>query len=384
MTDRREVLSLIAGVAVGAMLAPVSVLAADRKILQVYTDGDTNVTDFFANTVLPAFEAAFPDLTFKLTLTRGVANENVTIAERTLAALQTKTDPKADYFEELEPRSVKGGLEAGLFAKLTPANVPNLAMANPASADLDVRLPYRGSQVLIAYDGAKIPTDKAPRTFADLVAWVKANPGRFIYGRPDKGGSGHNFVVRALHEANGRDPSLFRRDNFEPAKAEAAFQKAWVLLREIHPYTYGNGAYPAGNTPTLQLLAQGAVDMISAWSDQALQALKSEVLPATVKLLQFSDLALCGGFAYSAIPANATHLDGALKLANFMMSKEMQTAVVREIGGFPGVTWESLDPALRKEYIDIIPVSIPTFPDGDWSKALNAGWYKNVATNLSQ
>jgi putative spermidine/putrescine transport system substrate-binding protein len=124
--------------------------------------------------------------------------------------------------------------------------------------------------------------------------------------------------------------------------------------------------------------------MIPAWSDQALQALKQGVLPETVKVVQLQDLALCGGFAYSAVPSNATNHDGALTLANFLLTPEIQTSCVREIGGFPGIDWSDLPPELKAEYIDVIPVSIPTFPSGDWQTAKNDGWYKNVATNLTR
>lgn len=378
MTDRRQ---FILGAAAATIAAPA--LAQGKTVLDVYIDGDTNIQDFWRNTVRAAFEKAVPGHTINITVTRGVAAGNRTIGERALAALQTKSDPKVDYFEEYDTRQPAGAIEAGLFVNFDARNVPNYGMINKAAADLPSRIAYRGSQVLIAYDSAKIKDSDAPKSFADLVAWAKKNPGKFTYGRPDKGGSGQNFVIRAVHEANGKDPGLFTADNFTPALGEERLNKAWALLRDLHPHTYGNGAYPAGNTPTLQLLAQGAVDMISAWSDQALQALNQGVLPKSVKLVQFSDLALCGGFAYSAVPTNAKNLDAAMKLANLMLTKEMQTAVVREIGGFPGVDWSHLDPALRQEYIDVIPVSIPTFPSGPWKQALNAGWYKNVATNLT-
>ena len=354
--------------------------AQATKTLQVYTSGDTNISNWWNDSIKPAFEAAHPGYSFNVTITRGVGEENGAIAARALAALQSNTDPQVDYFEEFEPASVAGSVEAGLWLEMTPANVPNLAMINPAAPEAPIRLPYRGSQVLIAYDSAKVATP--PKTFADIVAWAKANPGRFTYGRPDKGGSGSNFVIRAIHEANGKDPAAFTKENFEPAKAEEMLQKSWAILKDLHPHTFGEGTYPAGNTPALQLLAQGAVDMIPAWSDQALQALKQGVLPETVKVVQLQDLALCGGFAYSAVPSNATDLEGALMLANFMLSPEIQTSCVREIGGFPGIGWEHLPPELKAEYIDVIPVSIPTFPSGDWQTAKNDGWYKNVATNL--
>jgi len=377
MLSRRQFLITTAA---ATSLAATGVTAQDMKTLQVFIDGDTNISDWWNNILKPMFEAANPGRTFNVTITRGVADGNGTIATRALAALQSQTDPQADYFEEIEPASVAGSAEAGLWAEVTAAMVPNAAMINPAAVQTPIRMPYRGSQVLIAYDSAKVATP--PKTFADLVAWAKANPGRFTYGRPDKGGSGSNFVIRAIHEANGRDPAAFTKDNFEAARAEEMLQKAWALLQDLHPFTFGEGTYPAGNTPALQLLAQGAVDMIPAWSDQALQALKNGVLPETVKVVQLQDLALCGGFAYSAIPSNATDLEGALALANFMLTPEAQTSCVRDIGGFPGISWDNLPADLKAEYIDVIPVSIPTFPSGDWQTAKNDGWYRHVATNI--
>jgi putative spermidine/putrescine transport system substrate-binding protein len=354
--------------------------AQDTRTLQVFIDGDTNISNWWNDIIKPAFEAANPGYTFNVTITRGVGDGNGTIAQRALAAMQSGTDPQVDYFEEYNPEDLEGSIEAGLWTAVSTDNVPNLSMINPAAIDIPVRLPYRGSQVLIAYDSAKVET--APRTFADIVAWAKANPGRFTYGRPDKGGSGSNFVIRAIHEGNGSDPSLFTRENFAQPQADEMLQKGWDILLDLHPYTFGEGTYPAGNTPALQLLAQGAVDMIPAWSDQAIQAINQGVLPETTKLVQLQDLALCGGFAYSSIPSNATDLEGALKLANFMLTPEMQTSCVREIGGFPGIDWSYLPAELKDEYIDVIPVSIPTFPSGDWQTAKNDGWYRVVATNI--
>lgn len=381
MLDRRQFIAGVAVAAAGTGLARPA-LAQARVALDVYTDSDTNIQDFWRNLLKPAFEKAEPGFTVNLTVVKGVAAQNRTIAERAYAALQAKQDPKVDFLEQFDTRLPAGALEAGLWTEVTPANVPNSAKINKLAADIPTRFAYRGSQVLLAYDSDKVK--QPPKTFAELVAWAKKNPGKFTYGRPDKGGSGQNMVIRAIHEANGRDPSLFKVNNYTPALADERYAKAWELLRDLHPHTYGQGSYPAGNTPALQLLAQGVVDMIPAWSDQALQALAQGVLPKSVKLVQLTDLALCGGFTYAAIPSNAKNHAGSLKLANFLLTPQVQELVVREIGGFPGLDWGALDPKLREEFADVIPSSIPTFPDGDWKTALNAGWYKNVATNIAQ
>ncbi len=122
--------------------------------------------------------------------------------------------------------------------------------------------------------------------------------------------------------------------------------------------------------------------MIPAWSDQALSAIKQGVLPETTGLVQLSDLALPGGFSRSAILANGVNKDAALKLADFILTEEIQSAVLTELGGFPGVSWDHIDPALREQFADVIPETIPNFPGGDWEKAINDGWYRNVAPNV--
>jgi putative spermidine/putrescine transport system substrate-binding protein len=359
-----------------------SVLAfADATVINIVSDGDTNVTDWWTNTLKPQFEAANADLSLNVVITRADGGNEV-VAQRVVAAKQASADPKIDYFEEFDPRNVPGSAEADAFLKIDEKLIPNLAMTSPAGRETPYIIPYRGSQVLLAYDSAKVTT--APKTWPNLVAWIKANPGQFIYGRPDKGGSGKNFVVRAIHEANGRNPDLFKNDNFDAAQAKKLFQPGWDILADLQPALYDKGAYPAGNNPTLQLYASGAVTMITAWSDMALQGIAQGVLPPSTKLVQLTDLGFCGGYAWSSIPSTTTRQDAVLKLANFMLTPEIQERMIADFGAFPGIEWKHLSPALAQKYKDIIASSVPSFPGGDWTAALNDGWYANVATTLAR
>jgi len=80
--------------------------------------------------------------------------------------------------------------------------------------------------------------------------------------------------------------------------------------------------------------------------------------------------------------ANGVNKDAALKLADFILTEEVQSAVLSELGGFPGVSWDYVSQELREKYADVIPTTIPVWPAGDWEAAVNDGWYRNVAPNV--
>lgn len=379
---RRAFMLSVGGAAAGMVLLPRMAFAAPG-VIDWYTSSDTNILDFWTNIVKPKFEAANPGVTLNL-VDAGDGAGQLAIADRALAAMQTGTDPQADYFESGDPRLPAGAIEAGLYVNLKEAGLSNWSKVNPLAIDTEYSVPYRGSQVLLAYDTAKLDPAAVPKTWADLVAWIKANPGQFIYNRPDKGGSGGNFVRRAIYEANGKDPSAFTTSNFTAEAAEKALNPAWDILKDISSSLFDGGAYTGGNTPSLQLLGQGAVTMIPAWSDQAIQAINTGVLPETTGLVQLQDLALPGGFSRSVVLANGANKDAAIKLVDFVLSEEIQSAVLSELGGFPGVAWDYVNQDLRQKYADVIPTTIPSFPGGDWEKAINDGWYRNVAPNVDR
>lgn len=376
---RRHFMLSVAGSTAGLIVLPKLAFAEAGRI-DWYTDSDTNILDFWTNTVAPKFEAANPGLKLNL-VDAGDGMDAIT--SRAYAALQTKTDPQADIIEQGDPLSPKGAMEAGLYANMK-SGLTNWSKINPLAIETEFSAPYRGSQVLLAFDGSKVKAEEAPKTFEDLVKWIKANPGQFIYNRPDKGGSGGNFVRRVIHEVNGRDPAKFTVDNFTPEYAEKMLAPAWELLKDLAPSLFEGGAYTGGNTPSIQLLSQSAVTMIPAWSDMALQNITNGVLPETTGLVQLSDLAFCGGFAQSVVFANGANKDAALKLVDFVLSEEIQSAIISELGGFPGVAWDYVSPELRAKYQSVVPSSIPTFPGGDWDSAVNDGWYRNVAPNVDR
>jgi putative spermidine/putrescine transport system substrate-binding protein len=78
----------------------------------------------------------------------------------------TKTDPQVDIFEGFDARQPVGAREKGLYADVT--GLSNYSKINPLAIQLDglpENLPYRGSQVLLAYDTTKL---EARRCAQDL------------------------------------------------------------------------------------------------------------------------------------------------------------------------------------------------------------------------
>ncbi len=381
-------LSLTAGLALAACTpvtqaptaAPAATQVPAKSVINFVTDSDTNISDWIQNKVAPAFEAKYPQYDVQVTIVRGVGGGSADVADRALAALQSNADPQVDVIE-FDASSRPELIDAGLWQTLDATSVPNAANLLKGIQTSEFSLPYRGSQVLLAYDSKKVAEADVPHTFAELVDWIKANPGQFVYCRPDKGGSGGNFVTRAIYEVTGRDPSLFKKGTPD-ANLVSQFPKAWELLSDIHPAIFDNGAYPAGNTAVLTLLANGSVSMATAWSDQALQGLANGSLPPTIKLTQLTDLPFPGGNAMISVPKNATNLKGALEFVNFLMGAEGQVSVIKDIGGFPAADWSTLPADLQQEYTSVIAKTVPLWPGGEWDSLKNQGWYENVATNI--
>ncbi len=352
------------------------------NVINAYFDDDTNITDWMQNKIVPAFQKKFPQYQVKVVIVRGIGNGNGDIADRADAALKSGADPQADIIG-MDATSRPALIQDGLWLKLDESNVPNSKNLVKGIKTSDWSVPYRGSQVLLAYDSTKVKDSEVPHTFADLITWIKAHPGQFVYCRPDKGGSGGNFVVRAIYEVTGKDPSIFKPGDPDPALL-AKFPQAWDLLRSIHTSIYQNGSYPAGNTQVLTLLSNGSVSMATVWSDQALQGLAKGVLPPTIKLAQLTDLPFPGGDSYFSIPKNSRNTKGATDFLNFLLEPDQQVSVVKDIGGFPAVTWSMLPQDLQSQYTSVIANTVPNWPGGKWDTERNKGWYDNVATNIKQ
>ncbi|MGV8954896.1 MAG: extracellular solute-binding protein, partial [Cypionkella sp.] len=173
---RRDFMISAAALTGGMAVLPRFAFAEAGKI-DVYSSSDQNVIDFWTNVVQPKFEAANAGIT--LNLVDGDGPSVAAIGDRALAALAGGNDPQADVFEGFDTLVTIGGIEKGLYVDFSKAGLSNYSKVNPLAFDVPTNLPYRGSQVLLAYDTTKLDPANVPKTWADLVTWIKANPGQF-------------------------------------------------------------------------------------------------------------------------------------------------------------------------------------------------------------
>ena len=357
--------------------------AANR--IDWYTSSDQNVIDFWTNIVKPKFEAANPGVT--INLVDGGDNAGLqAIASRALAALGTNSDPQADFFEGFDARQPVGALDKGLWVDFAKENLSNYSKINPLAFKID-NLAEPALSRLAGAARLRHHQARSGQGAEDL-----GRPGRLDQGQPrpvhlqppDKGGSGGNFVRRAIYAANGKDPSLFKVDNYTQAKGDEMLGKAWEILKDLAPSLMDQGAYTSGNTQSIQLLV----------------AERRDDDPGVVGSVAVGDRAGRAAGDHRPGAAQRSRLPGRLRPHHRADQRRQQGAGAQarrlhpERGDpvgradrtrrLPGRVVGLCRPELHDKYKDLIPTSIPVFPGGDWDKAINDGWYRNVAPNVDR
>lgn len=262
------------------------------------------------------------------------------------------------------------------FVKLDSSKIPNAASVEAKSSiATDYCQPYRGTTVILAYDSAAVPTP--PATMDELVAWMKANPGRFAYNTPGTGGAGDSFARSSVY-------------NFLPEEAFTSDDEKWIsewdagfdFLKEIHPYMYSSGGsivYPNKNQGTLDLLNQGEIDMCPNWADMVLSQRASGEIKDTIKITQI-DPALTGSLQSLVIPTFGSNTEGAYAFMNYMLSPAAQELMVRQMAAIPLIDASTMD---MTGYEDLQGLDVSNFrlqSIGGLSTSFNERWDSEIAT----
>ena len=366
--------AVVAVMATFAIGSTVPSAPAASKSIELLISADTNIQTLWNTVLIPAFVKEYPGYTVNVTFDRNGLRDAQTFA-KIVAAKETRRDPGVDLID--------GGIavrlaQAGLLYKPSANLMPNLKdVSKLLIKQSNGTIPYRASTVLLAYNSKNVA--KAPATLNDLLAWIKANPGKFTYNVPSGGGSGYSFVQTVL------DMNLTADERLTMSLAankeiQAKWAKGWETLRDLNKYTYGkNGTYPANNAATLNLLATGEVDMGTVWSDQFASAKLAGTMPAHIKVVNIKSPALTGGPATLGIPVNGGNRTGARILANWVLSATAQNLIMDlPQRGIPVVDSKKLDQKLFENFkgIEVTEMRAPYFPAN--SDDVKSAWSLNV------
>jgi putative spermidine/putrescine transport system substrate-binding protein len=220
--------------------------------------------------------------------------------------------------------------------------------------------PWGSAQVVMIYDSQRTP--QPPATMADLLAWIHKNPGRFTYPAPPDF-TGSVFVRHVFYHVAGDVNSW--QGEFDHSRFQQAAGETYKVLRDLEPYLWRQGkTYPESPIRLEQLLADGEVDFaISYHPAEASKMIHDGLYPDTVRTFVFKEGTIANTH-FVAIPFNAGHKEGAMVVADFLISPEAQyqKADPSVWGDFPAIDIKRLDHSWQVKFAEL-PRGIATLPD---------------------
>jgi putative spermidine/putrescine transport system substrate-binding protein len=191
-------------------------------------------------------------------------------------------------------------------------------------------IPLYRNQTGLLYNPARV--SNPPQTWDQLIDWIKANPKRFGFNDPSKGGSGQSFIHAAIGVITGGLDQY--RDDAElvPAKT-AKWQAVWDWMNSMEPYW----TYTTSNNDSISRVNSGEFWMTVAWDDDTQVNLKSGSLFKEAKLY-VPQFGLAGGGDCAGVLKNARNKAAALLFLHFLTEPDQQIKMNERIGSYLGRT----------------------------------------------
>ncbi|MBI1243945.1 MAG: ABC transporter substrate-binding protein [Alphaproteobacteria bacterium] len=244
--------------------------------------------------------------------------------------------------------------------------------------------PWDRAQIVFEYDGTYVKAP--PRSAEALLAWAKANPGRFAFPDPSNF-LGATFLKQVLSELAADKARLLEPAN--DVDFPAATRPLWAYLDALTPALWRGGrAYPANSAELRRLLADREIAITLSFNPaEASAAIANRELPDSVRTYVF-DGGTIGNASFVAIPFNAAHKEGAMVVADFLLSPEAQLRKQDPagFGGFTVLAAERLPPDMRQAFAgqkrgiatlstEELGAHLPE-PHPSWMTRIEAEWKK--------
>lgn len=276
------------------------------------------------------------------------------------------------------PGAMSDGIQQDLWVDVWTsfaANLPKpedtyheqaLIMQKNFGQDKGVAVVYSPSGPLFEYAPDRVKT--VPKTAADLLAWVKANPNRFTYARPVNSGPGWTFLMGMPYILGDKDPK-------DPING---WDKTWNYLKELGA---GIDYYPAGTGATMKELGEGTRDMIVTTCGWDINPRALGIVPKEAEVFALEGTHWIPDTQFMCIPKGVPEekISVVLALMSFMLKPEQQAVTYDKGYFYPGPAVKGVTLAMapqesrdilkefgRPTYDDLIaklPTEVPLTPE---------------------
>ena len=213
-------------------------------------------------------------------------------------------------------------------------------------------MPWSGQQYVCAVNTARVPADQAPSTFAALMTYLEANPGKFAYVKPPHF-IGNTFVQAAVYahnpDGNGAVPFQASIDELGAAELARLITPGMEYLKALQPHLLGasgnSARYPEDPKALDGLFLNGEIDFSCQFGLYGVATgLRDGTYPEGAEQFVFPEGNMIKNKNYLVIPGNAPNPAAAMVMANYMASVESQATKLEIAGMPPGIDpWKLSD-----------------------------------------
>jgi putative thiamine transport system substrate-binding protein len=183
-----------------------------------------------------------------------------------------------------------------------------------------MEVPWGMAQLTFMVDRDRVSAP--PQSIAELHAFAKSNPGRVTYPRPPDF-HGLTFLKQVWQDLGGTGASVYRP--FNPEAFTSATYRLWNYLDSLHPHLWRAGKqFPASAAAIRQMMADGELLFAITFNpNEAANEIAAKRLATSVVSYQFPTGTI-GNTHFLAVPFNGRARDGAVLLADFLLSPQAQ------------------------------------------------------------
>lgn len=278
---------------------------------------------------IEAYRTKYPEVVAKFNFTQAPAPELPGKIKAMQAADRTDIDLVLGGTDILS-----AGLDQGLWARILPDHaaifpnvldnyLPAARKMQELAKDQALAVVFMPAGPLVEYNPDKVK--QAPTTPAELLAWCKANPNRFIYARPANSGPGRTFLMGLPYLLGDKDPK-------DPVHG---WDKTWAYLKELNTCIE---YYPTGTGALMKEFGEGSRDMTVTVTGWDIFPRAKGTVPKNYKVGAFTNMTWVNDTQYLMMPKGLSPERQAvvLDLMKFLLQPAQQ-ALTYDTGYFyPG------------------------------------------------